>query len=170
MEEKNKSSSWRLALIHFLIAGFCIPLVVRAVTLYGLSVLQATSGLAGNRLFLFLLYVITVITYDVFPLWLGIVISAKTLRKRFQRDKSRVLNLSVGCFILFNFIVWVASSFLLRSNTGNFVFWLLTFPMLVYRNSLAVALSIYSIPGVIVSFSIMVFTFYILSRKYIKGP
>lgn len=125
MEEKNKSSSWRLALIHFLIAGFCIPLAVRAVTLYGLSVLQATSGLAGNRLLLFLLYEIT---YDIFPLWLGIVISAKILKKRFQRDNSRILNLSVGCFILFNFIVWEVSRFLLRNNlAGGVVFGCLRF-------------------------------------------
>ncbi len=162
--EKKIYPNWFTALIHFLIGGFGIVFLIRTVFMFSLFFggLNIGTGINRGKLFSFLT---SEMVEGVLPLWVGVLISAKILKKKFIiENRNRVIGLSTAYLILFSFLIWIVVPAI---KNIEWLFKLLFYLLLSYRSPLNTALAIYGIPGVIVSFVIAGCAFYIFSRKYL---
>ena len=92
---KKKSSNWYIAATHYLTAGFVVPLLLGFLASFLASIIPLFTAGIGKVLFGFIFLVLAI--------WLGIMYSAKYLKRTYiitSEDKSRIVSLATMYFVV----------------------------------------------------------------------
>ncbi len=134
MKKRKKSANWYVAATHYLTAGFVVPFFVFLVSSLALIPLVASLDLL-------ILEIATLVGMIFLSIWLGVMYSARYLRKAYIIDeeaKRKVVKLSTIYFAVLNGGPLATLAFLLGQ------------------------------PAALIVVAIMAFMFYSMSQRYIS--
>lgn len=137
---KKQSANWRIALAHYLIAGFAVPFVgglsLTFFYYYALSPLSDTA------------YLVLGVGETMLLTFIGVILGAKYIRRRYRiPDASSVANLSTAYIVVLTGL-WMSANMLFLSQLAE-----------VPITEMIIA-SVESALGILV--------FYVASKKYIR--
>ncbi|TSC62598.1 MAG: hypothetical protein Athens041674_459 [Parcubacteria group bacterium Athens0416_74] len=138
--QKKQSATWRIALAHYLIAGFAVPFVgslsLTFFYYYALPVLTDTT------------YLVLGVGETMVLTFIGVILGAQYIRRKYRiTDVSSVANLSAAYIVVFTGL-WMSANMLFLSQLAE-----------VPVTEMTIA-SIESALGILV--------FYFSSKKYIR--
>lgn len=99
---KKQSSNWYIAATHYLTAGFVAPLLLGFLASFLTSMIPLFAAGIGKVLFEFIFLVLAI--------WLGIIYSARYLKKTYvitSESKQRVVNLATIYFVVLRLIFYM---------------------------------------------------------------
>lgn len=140
MNNEKKTGTWKIAAIHFLVAGFTIPLLASTAAYIALYYLgYSFEGVAAFVL---------IPTVLIISIWLGATWSSKYLARRYFFDVDKVFNIS---------------------STLNLVLMVTFTAYMFYGMTLAYGVHEFTVFAMLVITIMEVLDFYFVSKKYLRS-